>query len=297
MDDPVRTMSAFRRAWDDTESFRASLRFFVVVEVSGALVFGGAAFVYFTDANSSRTEQVVWPGLGTIVGLAMAYLAILGFNLLRAPYRQRFDAEQSALQLSRQMEALNNAREAERAARPKIMMRPDVRRSVLRNGAASAYLTIECDGDQAVSRCYGRVFEVRQADYGAPGTEATGYAGADLSLKWESPDEPANPQFKTFHRSAVLNVAHTGPTPNDWHFDVVKEPAQFAGLMKDYTYSFEIQIAAENIDPITETFTLHFTDHVLLKQTADADTIMFIPPKMTFQRLVNRIPGPEGNDE
>lgn len=89
--------STWRRSWGDAEGFRKeSVVWFWGFEVIGALIVGLAGgWVGFTLMPPDPTQSTAYwyPGVGGAVGvfagLLGAFLVILGWNLFRAPYRQR----------------------------------------------------------------------------------------------------------------------------------------------------------------------------------------------------------------
>ncbi len=84
-------MSAWIRAWRDTEGFRGSFRFWIW-EVVGVGVFGAVAALVLLPDQPSDTESVLYPLVGVIVGALAAYSLIYLFNLPLAPLRQRNEA-------------------------------------------------------------------------------------------------------------------------------------------------------------------------------------------------------------
>jgi len=104
--------STWRRAWKDTESFRQTAKSFWAVEVVGAAVFGavgGTVGAWLTPEHATTLRQGVYTGVGTaiglVLGLAVAYGLIYGWNLFRAPYRQRDEAIQVARHTQQQYDA------------------------------------------------------------------------------------------------------------------------------------------------------------------------------------------------
>lgn len=99
----------WQRAWEDTESFRQTTKYFWVVEVMGGAVFGvlgGMVGVWLTPANSTAFRQNLYPTVGAAVGLVLGLVLVFGliylWNLFRAPYRQRNDAQKLAEHLQQQ---------------------------------------------------------------------------------------------------------------------------------------------------------------------------------------------------
>lgn len=83
--------SAGRRALDDANCIREGHRFFWVAEVLGAGTFALLGW-FLTPDNASDFEEAVYPLLGVVSGFVLVYLAILGWQLALAPYRQRDEA-------------------------------------------------------------------------------------------------------------------------------------------------------------------------------------------------------------
>lgn len=91
--------TCWQRACKDTEHFRKSGWSFWAWGVVGAAVFGVVgAFVgyWLTPSNFNPFWQFAYPtiggGIGVVVGFVLVFSLILGWNLYRAPYRQRDEA-------------------------------------------------------------------------------------------------------------------------------------------------------------------------------------------------------------
>jgi hypothetical protein len=105
--------SVWRRARKDTEGFRNSAKFFWVWEGLGAALaggIGGMIGVWMTPENSDRFRQYLYPCIGGIVGiiagLGLVFAFIFIWNLFRAPYRQRDDALELAMQVQQKYDAV-----------------------------------------------------------------------------------------------------------------------------------------------------------------------------------------------
>ncbi len=85
--------STCRRAWKDTERFRRSTLFFWGCEALGAVLFGVGGALLLPE-QPSRLASVLYPGLGTVAGLATVFVVVFIWNLFRAPYRQRNEARE-----------------------------------------------------------------------------------------------------------------------------------------------------------------------------------------------------------
>jgi len=104
--------SSFRRAWNQTESFRKdSAWWFWGAGVLSVLAFGAVGgwvgFKLIPDM-ATRNQDFWYPAIGGIVGaflgLGGAYILILLWNLHRAPYRQRDEALRRVDQLESELE-------------------------------------------------------------------------------------------------------------------------------------------------------------------------------------------------
>lgn len=105
------SQSAYRRACQETESFRKSGWYFWAFEVVGAAVFGvvGALVGYWlTPPDFNQFWQFAWPtiggGIGIVIGIVVVFLVIFGWNLFRAPYKQRNNARQRIIELETELE-------------------------------------------------------------------------------------------------------------------------------------------------------------------------------------------------
>ena len=108
--------SVWRRAWKDTEHFRNSARFFWVWEGSGAAVIGvvgGIIGVWLTPEGADRLRQYLYPAIGGAVGiiggLVIMLVLIFIWHLFRAPYGQRDDALELAMQVQQKYESVLSA--------------------------------------------------------------------------------------------------------------------------------------------------------------------------------------------
>ena len=83
-----------RRAWKDAEQFRESPFWFWVIEILGALVFAGVG-VWLTPDSASKARSALYPAIGVLLGLGLAYGLIFLISLALAPIRQRNEARQA----------------------------------------------------------------------------------------------------------------------------------------------------------------------------------------------------------
>jgi hypothetical protein len=91
MENKSLTQTAIRRAINDTISAQKSTKFMWGGE--GVLaVAGGAWLAHIAPLGASTLEIVARSVIGGLGGLVTAILIIFGWNLLRAPYRQRNEA-------------------------------------------------------------------------------------------------------------------------------------------------------------------------------------------------------------
>jgi hypothetical protein len=105
--------SVWSRARKDTEEFRNSAKFFWVWEGLGAAVaggIGGMIGMWVTPENSERFRQYLYPTIGGIVGivagLGVMFAVIFIWHLFRAPYRQRDDALEVAMQVQQEYDSV-----------------------------------------------------------------------------------------------------------------------------------------------------------------------------------------------
>lgn len=105
--------SVWRRAWKDTKEFRNSDRFFWGWEVMGAAVagvIGGMIGAWITPENSNKFWQYFYPAIGgtvgIVTGIGIAFAFIFIWYLLRAPYKQRDDAIELAMEFRRKYESV-----------------------------------------------------------------------------------------------------------------------------------------------------------------------------------------------
>jgi len=89
----------WRRAWEDTESFRQTTKSFWAWEVVGTAMFGvvgGMAGAWLAPEHATTFQQSIYPTVGAAIGLVLGFVLtfglIYGWSLFRAPYRQRDDA-------------------------------------------------------------------------------------------------------------------------------------------------------------------------------------------------------------
>lgn len=105
--------SVWRRARKDTEDFRKSARFFWAWEGLGAAVacvIGSMIGVWLTREGLDRVRQYLYPviggGVGLIAGLVLVFAFIFIWHLFRAPYRQRDDAVEQAMQVEQKYDSV-----------------------------------------------------------------------------------------------------------------------------------------------------------------------------------------------
>lgn len=98
--------TSWQRACKDTEHFRRSGWSFWVWEVVGAAMFGvvgGLVGHWLTPLSSNPFWLFAYPtiggGIGVVLGFAIVFGLILGWNLFRAPYRQRNEARARVVEL------------------------------------------------------------------------------------------------------------------------------------------------------------------------------------------------------
>ena len=106
MEEYTPNQTAYQRASQDTESFRKSGFSYWALEVVGAAVFGViGAFVGYglTPSGASSLWQFGLPtiggAVGIVVGFGIVFIVIFGWNLYRAPYRQRNEARIKVIEL------------------------------------------------------------------------------------------------------------------------------------------------------------------------------------------------------
>jgi len=86
MDTEVRRRSVWKRAWDDTESFRKSSKFFWGWEVLGAIALAIVTYFLLPD------ESAFLPAIAGVIGFTAVFIIMFFFNLVAAPIRQRNEA-------------------------------------------------------------------------------------------------------------------------------------------------------------------------------------------------------------
>jgi hypothetical protein len=108
--------SVWQRAWKDTKGFRNSDRFFWGWEVIGAAVagvIGGMIGAWITPENSDKFWQYLYPAIGGVIGivsgLGIVFAFIFIWYLLRAPYKQRDDAIEMAMEFKKEYESVLSA--------------------------------------------------------------------------------------------------------------------------------------------------------------------------------------------
>jgi len=108
--------SVWRRAWKDTENFRNTAKFFWVWEVSGAAVtgvVGGIIGAWLTPEGADRLRQYIYPAIGGVVGIiagaVLVFVFIFTWHLFRAPYKQRDNALELAMQVEEKYESVLSA--------------------------------------------------------------------------------------------------------------------------------------------------------------------------------------------
>lgn len=183
-------------------------------------------------------------------------------------------------------------RERDSALRPRVArltVRPDVQPAVVNNGTARLALIVE--SDTRVKSARGRVVAVRRHGWEPPHVGVYSADGtADWDLRWNAPDDPGTRLHKTFDTSAILNFGMSGQQ-NDWWLDVAamdgRVPAlpEASRLRKDQKYEIEIEVTAENAEPIRTTFLIKQVDmHTYLNPDGSL-TLLTIPPTFEVECL------------
>jgi hypothetical protein len=117
--------SIWHRASKDTERLRRSKKWYWAVDVMG----GGAVFAgiggwlgwRLTPLDATISTQVIWPlvgtGIGVILGVAFIYGLVFIWYLFRAPYRQRNEARNKVETLKQELNKVTKGRDEVRAER------------------------------------------------------------------------------------------------------------------------------------------------------------------------------------
>lgn len=240
------------------------LRLVASLALPGLVV--GLAAAFLRKEIVLDTVQVILLGTG---GSLLWNVAVFLWNFLKAPERMESaaatTAKETKAEMNRRLVAATDELAAVRASlEPTFHLEPE---SINELGyqRASAFLVVKNLGEGEAVNCRGRLIRL-------------GRRTLDIPLAWAQPDDPTQPNVKSFYGSARLNVAvEAGPNfmaPAAAHvLDGIDSRA--GSIDRDVDWTLEIEIKADGSPPTIGTFRLKWWSHIVIKDQATGQDVYY----------------------